>query len=64
MEIREKTAKWLASVIENGEAYDNYADMEWSEFACGANGLEAVQKYREAMLELADQVNAIVRGAL
>ena len=38
----EKTAKWLASIVENGEPYDD--DTPWVEFACGEEGAEGFRE--------------------
>ncbi len=48
-EAVEKAAKWLAAVIENGEAYDGFEDMAWSEFA---GGEEMAEPFRELAVEL------------
>jgi len=48
-ELREGTAKWLASVIENGEPYDDFATMDWSEFASGERGAEAFRELADML---------------
>lgn len=51
---KELAAKWLASIIENGEPYDDLDDMEWSEFMGDAPG--GYEGYHQAMLELVDNL--------
>jgi len=52
--MTEKFAKWLAAVIENGEAYEDYENMDWAEFSCEAEG-------RDAFLALANQALQILQ---
>ena len=50
-DTNDKEAKWLAAIVENGEPYDDFESMPWSEFA---GGEEMVGAFRELAATLFD----------
>jgi len=50
--VIDKIAKWLRAVTENGEPYDNFADISWEEYSIGAN----LEGTREGFRDLARQL--------
>ncbi len=54
-------AKWLASVVENGEPYDGYDKMGWGEFA---GGEEMAGTYWELVRPFIEIIKADEREAI
>ena len=48
----EVTAKWLACIVENGEAYENFRDMAWGEFAGGEASAEGYRELAREVIQL------------
>ena len=49
-EVVDRAAKWLAAVVENGEPYDGFESMAWSEFAGGEETADAFRQLAAVLL--------------